>query len=580
MLKTRTRTVILSIITFLILFVFVVLFVVILKNPSLSESSVSSIFIINIITIMLIFLLLLILVIKSVIRLIYQRRRNILGSRLNSKIVFTMLLLVLLPTVPTYFIIGPVINNIFNVWNQKRIGDAVDSSIGISRSYLQNEEKYFQKSVEKFSEKTRLSTRVKLHSAEEEKNLISQITEEGYSEFFLFDLNQKEVIRFPKESAKRIPEDELAMLFEEKGDLPRTEVILETGRIEIYYPLYYKNSFRGLIIAAREIDPLVINQIKMIEEMARDYKSLIKFGQRSYSFIINLSFLAVGFVLLFLTFWIAFYIAKQITIPVEALLAGTEKVAQGDLDVHIDLETTDELGILIDSFNKMVMDIRDLNVRNEEHTKFISSILQNINTGVIALTPEKKVIEINESAKNLLKLPGENTYRDLKSLLPDSDNYHLINSLLEESLKNKRDFYNEEINLTLKGKAYNFHMGVTTGIESLQGGFLVVFDDITHIIHIQKIEAWRDVATQLAHEIKNPLTPIKLSAQRVLKKYQENADDFEEILTRSYSTIIQEVDNIKALVDHFNSFARLPEPKLQELNLNKIVNEVVDLYRN
>ncbi|MDD3627522.1 MAG: HAMP domain-containing protein, partial [bacterium] len=452
MLKTKTRTILLSLLTIFILTVFIFLFFVILKNPSLSESSVSSVFLVNVITITLIFLLLLVLVVKSIIRLIYQRRQNILGSRLNAKLVFIMLLLVLIPTVPTYFIIGPIINNIFNVWNQKRIRDAVDSSIGISRSYLQNEEKYLKISLSNFIDKTKLNIKMKSLTSSDKVNLENRIKEDGYKEVYIFDLHRKEVFRYPAESQKEFTDKELASVFEDINSLPQTEINIERDILDCYYPVFYKENFRGILIVSKELDTDALLQIKKIEETAREYNSLIKFGRRSYSFIINLSFLAISLVLLFLTFWISFYIAKQITIPVEALLIGTEKVAQGDLDVHIDVQTSDELGNLVDSFNKMVKDIHDLNIKNEEYTKFISSILQNINAGVIALSKEKKIVEINQAAKDLLHLDSGRDLDCFKDLFEDEGNFTLADSLLEECLKSKKEVCHQEVIMNINGK--------------------------------------------------------------------------------------------------------------------------------
>ncbi|MCK4668105.1 HAMP domain-containing protein, partial [Candidatus Dependentiae bacterium] len=368
--------------------------------------------------------------------------------------------------------------------------------------------------------------------------------------------------------------------FDKSSDsLPTSDLKLNLEKLIIYYPLIYRKQYVGMLIFTEHLDPGILLQIRMIEKTSTDYRSLIKFGEKSYSFVLNIGFLIVSLVLLFLTFWIAFYVARQITIPVEELLQGTLKVSKGDLDVKIEVETTDELGLLVDSFNNMVRDIKELNIKNQEHTQFISSILQNIGTGVIAITPNQKVVEVNESAKDLLKISSDETPENLSEYF-EAESFGRLNKLVDECFKNKTECIHKELDIKVKGKNLNLHFAVTAGIESVSGGAILVFDDITHIIHLQKIEVWKDVATQLAHEIKNPLTPIKLSTQRVLKKYNEGADDFGEILNRSYSTIIQEVDNIKSLLDHFNAFAKLPPPSFQDYSLNQIVSEVVDLFRN
>ncbi len=579
MLKTKTRTILLTILTLFFLSVFILFFVFILKNPDLSEGNISFIFVINVITIILILLLLLILVIKSVIRLIYQRRQKILGSKLKLKLVAVMLILVLIPTLPTYFIMIPLINNIFDVWKQKRIQDTLNSSIGISRSYLQTRESYLKFRIETLIKEKRLNRKVRELKESEKTDLVKYLKCINVDEFIFLDKTDKVLFEFPEGKQNEI--DYIYLESFEKGpaSLPKSELKLNLEKLIIYYPLIFRKQYVGMLIFTEHLEPEILLQIRTIKETSTDYRNLIKFGEKSYSFVLNIGFLIVSLVLLFLTFWIAFYVARQITIPVEELLQGTLKVSKGDLDVHVEVETTDELGLLVNSFNNMVRDIKELNIKNQEHTQFISSILQNIGTGVIAITPDRKVVEVNNSAKDLLKINSEERPENLKEYF-EEESFHRLNKLVDECFKYKTECIHKELDVKVKGKSLNLHFAVTAGIESVSGGAILVFDDITHIIHLQKIEVWKDVATQLAHEIKNPLTPIKLSTQRVLKKYNEGADDFGEILNRSYSTIIQEVDNIKSLLDHFNAFAKLPPPSFQDYNLNQLISEVVDLFRN
>ncbi len=579
MLKTKTRTILLTILILIILSVFIYFFVFILKNPNLSEGNISFIFVINVITIILILLLLLILVIKSVIRLIYQRRQKILGSKLKLKLVAVMLILVIIPTLPTYFIVIPLINNIFDVWKQKKIKDTLNSSIGISRSYLKTRESYLQFRIETFVKEKKLNSKVRELKETEKRDLGKDLKHINVNEFVFLNKTDQVLFEFPEGKQSDIDYPYLEKFDKGPDSLPVSELKLNLEKLIVYYPLIYRKQYVGMLIFTEYLEPDILLQIRTIKETSTDYHSLIKFGEKSYSFVLNIGFLIVSLVLLFLTFWIAFYVARQITIPVEELLQGTLKVSKGDLDVQIDVETTDELGLLVNSFNNMVRDIKELNIKNQEHTQFISSILQNIGTGVIAITPDRKVVEVNDSAKALLKINPAETPENLEEYF-EEESFRRLNKLVNDCFKHKTECIHKELDVKVKGKSLNLHFAVTGGIESVSGGAILVFDDITHVIHLQKIEVWKDVATQLAHEIKNPLTPIKLSTQRVLKKYNEGADDFGEILNRSYSTIIQEVDNIKSLLDHFNAFAKLPPPNFQDFSLNQIISEVVDLFRN
>lgn len=520
----------------------------------------------------------LVLVVKSLIRLVYQKRQKILGSKLKSKLVFAMLVLVIIPTVPLYLLVGPTVNNVFDIWSQGGVDEALASSIDVSRAYLDIQQEYLLSRLSRFDEEFEAIRGERDISPSTREDLKNSIADNNFMQLIFLDSAGDVYFQYP-DNLQFEKDEKLASMLKDQSRVSRVSLDLDSRVTTAYFPRIKDDDFLGIIVVKETIDPKIVDKIRMIERTVTDYKNLIKFRKRSYTFILNISFIIIGLVLLFLAFWIAFYIAKQITVPVEALLSGTERMSKGDLDFQIKVKTTDELGLLVESFNNMVREIKELNLANEKHTRFISSIIQNIGSGILAVTPDLEIVEVNQSAKKMFKLAESDEPGHLRDIFSEKE-FEMISGFINECRQSARDFFHKEIVLNIKGKDHNFHFGVTTEIESVEGGSILVFDDITHVIHIQKIEVWRDVATQLAHEIKNPLTPIKLSAQRVLKKYKDDSSDFDRVLERSYSTIIQEVDNIKSLIDHFNAFSRLPSPNFEKLNLNQVITEVIDLYRN
>jgi len=275
------------------------------------------------------------------------------------------------------------------------------------------------------------------------------------------------------------------------------------------------------------------------------------------------------------------------------LAEGTRKVAEGDLSFSISMTADDEIGSLVDSFNKMTHDIRvgheqlelsakmlkDRNVEIEEQRQFLAIVLKNVSTGVITLDAEGIVSTINKSAERMLDLKAARILnRSYLDLLSDH-HLNLAREIMDTLSQGPEDAADRAIKATVNGQTKSFLVTVNAlkDDENRNIGAVVVFDDLTEQERAQKVATWREVARRIAHEVKNPLTPISLSAQRLKRKYVGQIDDpvFEEC-TRM---IIDHVDLIRNLVNEFSAFAQFPTANPSLCSIRSIIEETVALYR-
>jgi two-component system nitrogen regulation sensor histidine kinase NtrY len=289
--------------------------------------------------------------------------------------------------------------------------------------------------------------------------------------------------------------------------------------------------------------------------------------------------------------WVSLKISKGITEPIGALAKATGDIASGNLDVRINIERDDEIGTLVESFNHMVVELKE-SKKSLETAYFDSnrrrvcmeSILENIDSGVISLDTDGKILTINSSACRILGIDPsfiferELDYHFLLTHIGSEEFKRFIRSINLKDIKAVK----EQMSIHVQGKKHIIRIFITqlTLPDGQPTGMLVVFDDLTDVIRAQRALTWQDVARRIAHEIKNPLTPIKLSAERILKKWNNKADDLESTIQKSANTIVREVDGLRKLVDEFSRFGKMPEIRKEKIDLRNLFAEVIDLYKD
>jgi len=288
-------------------------------------------------------------------------------------------------------------------------------------------------------------------------------------------------------------------------------------------------------------------------------------------------------------------LANSISKPVQELLEATRLVAEGRLDIQIENSSVDEIGLLVQSFNMMTNDLRTkqqalnsanseltkINLESEQRRQYMEIVLRNVAAGVISVDKNGCITSINKSAEKLLNInTGTLLGRNFRELLQDS-RLDIVKEILRDLLAAKKDNINRQIYLDVRGTRLALHLNVTM-LRDESGKFVgtvLVLDDLTQVIKAQRMAAWREVARRIAHEIKNPLTPIQLSAQRLRKRYLSRFSNDEKVFDECTEMIIKSVDDLKNLVNEFSNFARMPSIQPEPDDLNEIIRETLTLYQ-
>ena len=300
-----------------------------------------------------------------------------------------------------------------------------------------------------------------------------------------------------------------------------------------------------------------------------------------------LVFLMVTLVILLTSSWMGLYLARRVTVPIQALADGTRHVMSGDLQYRVEAAADDELGVLVDSFNRMTTEIdksrQQLLLSNQELSEertLISTILENVAAGIISIDAEGTVLTCNSAALEMLDLPETALLqRNLREVWRNERSELL--ELFDEEL-HYTGRARKEISLNIAGERKTFEATTTEMLdkEGKVSGLVIVLEDLTELIEAQKLATWTEAARRIAHEIKNPLTPIKLSAERLLMKYRKQDAALGEAIEDAAAVIGKEVASMKAMVDEFARFARMPPTQMRSVDLGQLLEDTVSLYRD
>lgn len=353
----------------------------------------------------------------------------------------------------------------------------------------------------------------------------------------------------------------------------------------------------GFTVAAYRTSPDMLARLATIQSQTHEYY-LAKQGLRALKRQMLLILLLFTVLLLSSVMWVALFLAKQVTVPIQALAEGTREISSGNFDYQVPEQAQDELGLLVRSFNTMTTQLRDSRSQIDEFTRnlqqavqelerrrqLMQTVLENIPTGVISLDDSGNVQRINPSVARMFGSDGRNI-RSLEELLGE-DSARTVHYLMRRSLR--MGVVSREIETVVGGRV--LHLAVTVsslGPRRANTGYVLVFDDLSELLRAQKTAAWQEVARRIAHEIKNPLTPIQLSAQRLLH-FLERRDlspspasgDFEltKLVQECSRLIEREVSTLASLVNEFSQFVRFPSAKLAFASANAIVQEAIEVF--
>lgn len=300
------------------------------------------------------------------------------------------------------------------------------------------------------------------------------------------------------------------------------------------------------------------------------------------------------FMLIFASSWTAFYIARGLTVPIKALAEGADAIAQGDLTHRVEVIAEDELALLVDTFNQMSGRLEANSEELRERRRYIETVLESLPTGVISFNPDNRVTTINRAAIRMLRLEDADFEGFAIGKLVSEENRLILERVLSRAKRighaAEQTNLRRETTEGLRDGMGELPVALTATALSDDGGSVLVIEDLSELITAQRASAWQEVARRMAHEIKNPLTPIQLSAERIARRFADtngNPDDIHttdgqtvKVIQDGTTTIIREVQSLKMMVDEFSRFARLPNAKPERGDLNEIVRQVAALYED
>ncbi|MGH9689730.1 MAG: sensor histidine kinase [Candidatus Acidiferrales bacterium] len=519
---------------------------------------------------------------RSLLRLRAERRSGQTGSRFKVKMVIGAMGVSLLPVVFLFFFSYALVNRTLNLWFPRPLEIANEQS---------------QKLISDFSQ--REYNRLRLYASEEAETLSGRrALAEGS---FLPGTDPPVFWTVTREGEVQIPAGGVkpaARPGADGADANPKFVLTLAGGAEIWrawgsdYLAASAPYKGGSVVMARELPPGFMPRYFDIQAQTKTYAQQ-KQNLRAYKREILLALMLITLLLLFTTTWVALFLSKQVTVPIQALAEATREIAHGNFDHRIEVQAQDELGTLVRSFNSMAVQLGEGRLQINEFTqsleqaieererrrKLMEAILENIPTGVVSLTSSGDVARVNHAVINILGEYARDA-RTLQDLLGEEASRAVLH-LMRRSLR--MGGASREIEMATGGRLVRTAVTVSSlGPRRSNPGFVVVIDDLTDLLRAQKASAWQEVAQRIAHEIKNPLTPIQLSAQRLLRHLNRTAGaprtEFEKLAAECAGLIEHEVQTLKSLVDEFSQFARFPAAKLTLADLNAIVQSALDLF--
>jgi two-component system nitrogen regulation sensor histidine kinase NtrY len=553
-----------------------------------SGSTSSNVFFFLLINLNLILLVLLIfLVTRNLVKLVFERRRGIFGSRLRTRLVVAFVSLTLVPAALLFFVTRGFLDAVFDSWFNVRVESALRGSLDVAQDYYQfaaNNALHFSRELSRQIDDRSLlvpARRAELQRFAEEKR-----AELGVASLEVFAYNRASVARAADptllaKGAPASPPDLLTELFN-GADVTRTQPLKKGDIVRAGVPV---RAGDGRIVGAVTVEYLVPRDVgKRARDIGRSYREYrqVVGMERPIKNGYMLTLALITLVVIFSAIWFGFQQAKSLTIPLQRLAEGTREVAHGNWSYRIQAGADQETAVLVDSFNQMTAELQQINAELVERRTYVESILANIAAGVVSLSPTGTVTTLNPAAEAMLGVRLLQVRGKQWTDVFQGPHLQKVGQVIGDAVATPARDVERQLKLT-GGEHIVTALVTAKALRDEAGdsrGLMLFLEDVTHLLRVQRMEAWREVARRLAHEIKNPLTPIQLSAQRLRKRYgaQLGAADgalFEEC-TR---TIIGQVEELKRLVNEFSNFARLPAVELVPQDLNAVVDEAVVLFR-
>ncbi len=518
---------------------------------------------------------------RRLVALWVRRKAGGAGSRLHLRFVGLFSVVAVAPAILVAVFSALFFNAGVQAWFGERVRTALSESQAVAQAYLKEHQQVIAGEVLAVANDLQRNwAQVSSTPQALERFLIQQTNIRGLTEAVVFDdvgkvhgragytfsLQFEEV---PFWALERADNGEVAVLTGESDDRVRALVKLDV------IPTFY-------LYVGRFVDQKVIQHMEQTEQAVAAYQRLQE-GRSDLEITFSLIFIVVALLLLSAAVWVGLTLATRLAQPIAELIDASERVRSGDLSVRVpELAAADEIATLSRAFNRMTSQIASQQTRLlsanrelDERRRFTETVLSGVSAGVISTDPAGRLTLANRSASDLLRVPLEEHYGEsLATVVPEFD------GLLDGEARLRGASVQSEVELKRGGEQLTFV--VRAAAEQVDGeliGHVLTFDDVTELEAAQRKAAWADVARRVAHEIKNPLTPIQLSAERLKRRYLKQITEDSEVFVQCTDTIVRHVVHIGQMVDEFSSFARMPNPTMKAENLGQLVTQAVFLQR-
>ena len=530
-----------------------------------------------------------VLIARKIWQLVSDYRANVPGSRLTARTVSTFGALVVAPLLIVYLFSLDFLNRGIDSWFRIEIKQGLNDALLLSRSAIDVRKREYGRRTEVFA--------AALVNAPHDQQLLrlnAELRATDARQIVLFDSDQH-VMAFSSDTSNEVapaspPSDVLRQISQHR---PYVGLDPQAGGqylIRVAVPLSETrdSSDRRYVYAVYEVSPQLAKLSEAVQQTYSQYGDLA-LAREPLKDSFRLTLTLVLLLAMLAAIYGAIYSAQRLIRPVQDLIAGTRAVGKGDFGTRLPLPSRDELGYLVHSFNDMTKRLRRAREeawRSQEAVERergrLAVILARLSTGVLAVDRELMVRIANEAAGQIMGVDlTQATGSSLSQLAAGKERFSQFVAALVVRFAAGREEWREQIELD-GGSDHRVLMCACTpiGVEGAERGYVIVFDDITALLQAQRDAAWGEVARRLAHEIKNPLTPIQLSAERMRRKFLANMNKEDaDLLQRSTDTIVQQVETMKQMVNAFSEYARAPDMKVSAFSLNELITEVVELYR-
>jgi len=538
-------------------------------------------------------ILVLFLVLRNVIKLIIDRRRRVLGSGLRARLVLVFVTLSMVPTLIMFILSMWFVQTSVDYWFQSQVEMSMDQALGVGQDFYAAAESDLEVKAQGIMDLLR-DRGLAWPGKGVDEALLVKAREYRLTLTGIVSANRERLLwqglpvwnKIWPGVQDKVPWDDL------KNAPKYWATLWPHARSDLVFGLMPLDQAGSVfLVLGAEVGPGFLNRLEQIANGVGEYKQL-----RSLKYPLKMTLYMVLGLMTMLIFlgatWFGFRLAKEISAPVQALAAGTQRIARGDLSVRLMDDSRDELGLLVQSFNRMAEDLeqsrssltqanRQLQGQYQEliaKNHYVQAILDNITAGVVSLDRSGRITTMNRAAETILGLDEGALVGDsaLDILGPNHRGLVLeVSQLLKSSPGSQ---WQRRLDLEVRGETIKLLVNAVALMDSEGGdsGIVAVFENISELEKMQRLDAWKEVARRIAHEIKNPLTPIKLSAERLERKFGGTVSD--PVFTQCTGLIVKQVEHLQEMVREFSSFAKLPEVVLVPDHIEPILREAVSVF--